>query len=1022
MNKKNFREEFEEKEDRILKESIKEYEKYRKKTIGKYKKRKRHKRFFILFNISLILLLCVGFVAFSIYENQKDNINQAIQLGYDKIATIKDDTFHTQYNSVLLDKDGNVLKQFKGREYIYGTYDEINKNLLDATVAIEDERFYDHKGIDLKGIVRAAYYTIVKHNTQGGSTITVQLAKNIFMSEVMTQKSIYRKITEWVIAQELEKRYSKNEILEFYVNNINYGNGCYSVETASNYYFQKSTKELSLAECALLAGIPNNPSLYNPLENPENAIKRRNVILNKMLNLGIINEEECNQAKTEELNLNKKEIYIDNTVTGYAETFAMHKATQEMMKVKGFLFKYTFKNNEEKETYNENYSEMYQECYLELIHGGYQISTAIDKEKQNKLQEIVDNSMKKYTELQSDGLYEKQATATVIDNSTGLVIAIVGGRSQEKNDYNRAVFSARQPGSAIKPLVAYTPAYEKGYYPDMIMIDEEVEKGPKNYYEGYKGEVTLRYATEISINTIPYCLVRDIGTSNCLKYLTNMHFSHLDNEDYLSPIVAVGGFTNGVTNVEMASGFATLANNGKYIEPTNVTEIKKISNGENVYENKQAKITVYNSGATYLTTDVLKGVLCSEEGTAHEVQLTYPYQAGKTGTTNDYKDVWMCGYTPYYSMAVWVGDDYPKKQEGVVEQKYIWHDYMEYLHQGLTIKKWKQPQNVYSEDGILKLKTDTTLENLIKNRQEMEESRKLAEEQAQQNRLIELDYRLLYGLTEEEELKRENIVDTLITSLENFEYTSLAQKENLHTLYQKIEESLEDVKRLTKYNELNQRYQEIKNTLDKIEEDLTIEENARINLEQAKASLNTYKTNLANIVDLSLYREIEREYIKNIISQALTDMDSAVSIAELDSIYNNAIYNINQYYTEAELIQKENQELIEKKQTAINSLNNYVFSYDYRDEEWNEISTLIKNATSEINEVSYQNIDNIDIIVSNCKIKIDNIPLKNSFTPETTTPSQTSEEYQITEPQIEIPETTIRNSDDNLDDLINSMS
>lgn len=996
---KSNRLELENKENAILEKTITEYNKYKNKTINKFRKRKKRKIIFSLLLLFLILFVICGSIALYIYSLVKDDVHDAIKLGYEKIETLDVDTFHTKYNSVLLDSQGNVLKEFEGREYIYGDYKDLNKNLLDATVAIEDERFFEHKGIDIKSLARAGYYTIVKHQVQGGSTITVQLAKNIFMSEVMTQKSIYRKITEWVIAQELEKRYSKEEILEFYVNNINYGNGCYSAESAAQYYFQKSTKDLTLAECALIAGIPNNPSLYNPISQKDNSIKRRNIILDKMYDLEYITEKEWKKAKKEPLNLNQKEVYIDNSVSGYAETFAMHKATQELMKTKGFLFKYTFKDDEERAWYEENYNTFYEECYQQLISGGYKISTSIDNEKQAQLQAVIDSKMARFTETQEDGLYSKQASATVIDNSTGLVVAIVGGRSQENNIYNRAAFSARQPGSSIKPLISYAPAYERGYYPEMEAVDEQIENGPKNYYSGFIGSTSFRYATEISINTIPFKLTRDIGVANCMKYLTNMHFANLTNEDYLSPVVAVGGFTKGITNVEMTSGFATLANNGKFIEPTNVTEIRKISNDSVIYENKHTKTTVYNSGAAFLTTNTLEGVLQTDYGTAHDVRLSYPYQAGKTGTTNESKDLWMCGYTPYYSMSVWVGDDYPKYQSYINEHKEIWHDYMEYLHQGLEVKGWQMPTTVYNDNGVLKVKLDTRLEDLKKKRLNLEAQRKNKELEEQKDRLAELDYRLVHGLTEEEEMSREKVAETLISSLEDIQYTSLKQKEKIHKLYVQIEAALEKVKRASAYNKLNKRYQEKKQELDELEYQFELKEKAEKDLKEAKEQMGSYIYKISNYININDYREEDRSGLKRIIEEATEAMQKAISVSELDTILNTATHKLDSYKTSAQLDYEEANTLAYAKESAISGLNIYVKQKDYKEQDWKNIENIISKAVSDINGItSYNNISQIDTIVQNAKTKIDSIPKKpQSESSSSTKPSDTTESSSETE-------------------------
>jgi len=379
------------------------------------------------------------------------------------------------------------------------------------------------------------------------------------------------------------------------------------------------------------------------------------------------------------------------------------------MEQDGFVTQYNFKDDAARIAYFDKYNDEYATKEKQLLAGRYRIDTSIDSAKQEKLQIVVDNQLAKYTATNSaTGLYKKQGASVTIDNSTGEVVAIVGGRSQAGNTFNRAFLGVRQPGSSIKPLVAYTPAFEKGYIPESEYVDKAIEKDnngtpPKNDDFIYRGEVSLRYALEISINTIAYRLVGETGVQKSLDYLRNMQFKYITPEDY-TPQVAIGGFNKGATPVEMASGYSTLSRNGMFISPTNVRKITNTVIGEVLFENKHEQTKVYDSGASYLTTDALKGVLTNSHSTGRGLSLSnYPYAAGKTGTTDKSKDCWFVGYTPYYTTSVWIGEDIQKPQNmsGASGPGPIWKEYMEYLHQGLEQKDFTRPDTVITRNGVL---------------------------------------------------------------------------------------------------------------------------------------------------------------------------------------------------------------------------------------------------------------------------------------------------------------------------------
>lgn len=698
----------------------------KKKTKKKHSLSKIMKRVLLLLIIGLFIVIIYG--GCYIYSKIENNISESVNKSNKIISEMSKDDFNSRTPTNIYDKDGNLIKQLKTVDYVYKKYDELNPIVFKALIAVEDNRFYEHDGIDLKGLARAMYSSVVRHQSQGGSTITQQLAKNVYLT---MDKTLWRKISEAVIAQELEKRYSKHQILEFYVNNINYGNGCYSIESAANYYFGKSTKDLSIAEIALLTGIPNNPTIYDPITKFKNANNRKDSILNKMYQLNMISKKQLDEEKNREIVLNIKKSELDNVVTDYSQSYAVHEAVEFIMSYYGFQFKYDFANEEERKTYWNTYDTEYKKYYSELITGGYDIYTSIDQNIQNQLQQIVNSKMSIYTDINnSTGIYKKQSSATIIDNKTGLVIGIVGGRTQDgvNNSYNRAFLAARQPGSTIKPIIVYTPAIENGYNANSTLVDEYIQNGPKNAYSGYTGKVSLRTAVAKSINTVAYKLTQEVGVEKSLNYLSNMKYKYLSPTDKESKTIGLGGFTYGTTTVEMASAYSTLARNGQYIDATNITKIYDRTTKETIYENTYETKKIYDDGAAYLMTDVLKSVLT--DGTGKSFQLpNISEQAGKTGTTNSEKDLWFCGYTPSYSMAVWVGDDIPTSQGHLSTQGYIWKEMMTRLNEGHSDEIFEKPSCVYSENGTLKYKKTKTDSKLIKNTSD-EKSRLNAETNA----------------------------------------------------------------------------------------------------------------------------------------------------------------------------------------------------------------------------------------------------------------------------------------------------
>ena len=593
------------------------------------------------------------------------------------------DVFKQSLTTVVYDSNGEVIANLCAeRDSYYLTCDEIPYLIKRAFITTEDRKFYEHSGLDFKAIFRA-FIALIENDgevTQGGSTITQQLARNIFLSH---EVSIERKVKEMFIATELENTYSKDEILEFYINNIYFGNGFYGIEAAARGYFDKTVTDLTNSEMLFLCAIPNSPSKYDPVENIDATLGRRNLIATVLMEHGEIDKALFDEITKETITLNQSK----NIKHDYVETFVRYCATKELMRARGFTFLYEFSSEESEKAYREHYATEYSYCNNLLFTGGYRIYTTIDMNKQQELQATVDSTLSGYTETNDEGIYAFQASATTIDNLTGFVVAIVGGREQEHVGYslNRAFQSFRQPGSSIKPLVVYTPAFERGYTPDTMVIDEKFSGGPSNADRTYLGNINIRTAVEKSKNTIAWKLFETIGTHTCLNYITKMDFGKIVKTDYV-PAASLGGLTYGVSTYEMAAAYSTIENSGVYRNPTCILKITD-DEGNIVLDNTSNSAggrVIYEANAANTMTNVLKGVLV--RGTGRKYQVKNAICAAKTGTTNNNYDSWFVGYSYYYTTSVWCGYDMPHEMDGGATSSAgkIWNSYMTYLHNDLA--------------------------------------------------------------------------------------------------------------------------------------------------------------------------------------------------------------------------------------------------------------------------------------------------------------------------------------------------
>ena len=681
--------------------------------MAKNKKKKQHRFWWFVVKLQ-VFCLCVVATALGVFyfggyvKDFEDLKKDAIEI----VSKTNRDTFKPGQSSTIYDCNGQVISQLRTEKRSeYAKYSEIPKYFEESMISIEDKKFMSHNGVDYKAFFRAsAAFVQHKKITQGGSTITMQLSKNIFLD---SKQTVQRKLKEIFISMRLEKMYSKQDIMEFYLNNVNFANGYYGVKAASRGYFNCEMKDLTLSQVAFLCAIPNSPTYYDPVAHPDNTITRRNLILKNMYEDKVISKAEYDKAIAEQITLNRPE----NTSikkNSSLDTYSIYCATRALMEKQGFEFKNEFSSDIEQKEYNKMYDEAYNTCQKELYAKGYKIYTSFDLNKQEELQNSIDDGLKNFNSKTSDGTYEMQSAGVCIDNKTGYVVAMVGGRKQDSTSYtlNRAFQSFRQPGSSIKPLVVYTPAFERGYSPESIIDDHKFEGGPSNSGDSYYGRVTIREAVARSLNTVAWQVYDDITPKAGLSYVKNMKFSRIKKSDE-TLATALGGFTIGVSPLEMAAGYSTLENDGSYRQPTCIVRIEN-PEGKKIYESKQVETVIYKENAARMMTDSLTEGFKVSYGTTYGLGLENGMPcAAKTGTTNDKKDGWFCGYTKYYTTAVWVGYDKPKSVGNLYGGTYpgkIWNSFMNKIHKGLKPENFPGYTHPTGEVKGLKPKEETKTE------------------------------------------------------------------------------------------------------------------------------------------------------------------------------------------------------------------------------------------------------------------------------------------------------------------------
>ena len=706
----------------------------------KYEKRlkvARKKDFFRrLRNVILILAIafCALFAAGNLMLKKAtgQTLIGCMREAKDLVDSSTPDTFRLAQTSYIYSDDGTQLAALaESEDATYLSYEDIPADVVNAFVSVEDRTFWNNSGVDYKGILRVCvnYVKTKGQVAEGASTITQQLARGTFLSN---EKTLSRKIKEIFIARQLTKKYTKEQIMEFYCNSCCFANGIYGVEDASQKYFGRSVSDLSLSETAYICAIPNRPEYYNPLKNSENAISRRNKILQDMYECDYITKDAGDAALAE--NITVAEVSDEeDTFYNYEATYAINCAIRYLMKQDGFEFKSHFEDDADYDTYNAYYDEMYKQAKHKLYTGGYKVTTTMNLKAQKNLQKIFDKELAFNMKVdESTGIYQFQGAMTVIDNETGKVVAMIGGRSQDElqqtYSLNRGFQSFKQPGSSIKPLVIYTPAREEGYDANSTLTEIDVKAAKKSTSEKISKmsgkKMSLRYAVEDSKNGCAYSLYNIITPKVGLSYIENMNFSKIVQQDYTLSS-GLGGLHHGTNTVEMANAYSTLENHGEYRQADCISSILDAS-GNEIYEEPESK-TVYTRSASDQMTDILEGVLNSSAGTAKGLKWSSASDvaaAAKTGTTNDNNVVWFCGYTPYYTISVWVGYDYPKSVKGLwgnTYPAYIWKEAMLYMIDGkdeadfdLEGKKATGNKNVISDEddsSAPEESTDTSVTN-----------------------------------------------------------------------------------------------------------------------------------------------------------------------------------------------------------------------------------------------------------------------------------------------------------------------
>ena len=674
------------------------------------------------------------------------------------------------YATFLYDDAGNQIRKLAApnSNRLPVTLDQIPVDLQHAVVAIEDERFYEHNGIDVKGILRAGMKAITTGDfSEGASTITQQLLKNNVFTNWTSESTQFerftRKFQEQYLAVQVEKKTDKDTILENYLNTINLGAGSYGVQAAARQYFDKDVWDLNLSECATLAGITQNPTKFNPIINPESNQKRRKEVLQHMLDQNYITQDQYDEALADDVYsriqaAQEKNSSTENTVYTYFEDELTDQIINDLMNIKGYtktqatnllysggLKVYTTQDstiqNILDEEYSDpsnypdtvqyeldyaltvtdpdgnqvNYSKEMLQLYFQNEDPGFDLLFDSPEEGQTYVDRYKESILADGSKVVAERVNfapQPQSSMSVIDQHTGYVKALIGGRGEKTASLtlNRATDTTRQPGSTFKIVSTYAPALnEKGMTLATTFEDEPYEypdgSPVNNATRSYNGTTTIRTAIQNSINVVAVKCFEEVTPDLGLKYLDNFGFTTLAHGTVADTdangnvwsdanlATALGGITNGVTNVELCASYAAIANGGNYIKPIYYTKILD-HNGNVLIENTSAERSVIKESTAYLLTSAMEDVV--KKGTGTACQLDNMAVAGKTGTTEAYNDLWFVGYTPYYTCAVWSGYDNNEKLPDYARNfhKNLWKKVMTRIHEGLPSKEFEKPASV----------------------------------------------------------------------------------------------------------------------------------------------------------------------------------------------------------------------------------------------------------------------------------------------------------------------------------------
>ena len=663
------------------------------------------------------------------------------------------------FSTTIYDSAGNEIESLASsganREYVELSL--IPENLQHAFVAIEDERFYEHNGIDTRGILRAVFIDVINvlkgsHASQGASTITQQLLKNNYFTTWTSESSfkdrLDRKIQEQYLAIQIEKVYTKDQIIENYLNTINLGQNTLGVQAASTRYFNKDVSELTLSECAVIAGITQNPSRFNPISNPDENAKRRKKVLKNMLEQGYIDEKAYNEAMDDDV-YDRIQV-VNNQMTSSSTSYFVDALTDQVVKdlveqkgyteteayqklYSGGLTIYSTQDSRiqsivEEEINNldnyatqpkvsfsyrltitkadgsfENYSEQTMLSYYQKANKNYTINFNSEDEARAAIEAYKAELMEPGDTISEAGeslifTLQPQAAMTVIDHTTGQVVALVGGRGEKvaSKTLNRATGITRQPGSTFKVLAAYVPALDAGG----LTLASVQDDAPMTYANGtplsnydnhYRGYTNIRTAITNSINVVTVKTLTQIGTSLGFNYCQKLGITTLDSGDN-NQSLCLGGITNGVTNTELTAAYATIANGGMYNKPVFYTQVLD-RNGEILLDTTENEPTeVMKATTAWLITSAMRDVMTS--GTGTRANFSGMAVAGKSGTTTKDRDTVFCGFTPFYTCSIWGGFDDNTPQSNTTYSKNIWREVMKRVHEDLPNTDFTKPAGI----------------------------------------------------------------------------------------------------------------------------------------------------------------------------------------------------------------------------------------------------------------------------------------------------------------------------------------